>query len=109
MKESTENQMEIIDFQFETVKLALELLYDRQIPTLTMNEKMNILQFFDKYAVMDLKVRDSDSGKYQIYQLFRIQWKHHWLKKFPTKPSVKLQNIQVSSILQISKNGVKTS
>lgn len=55
-KESVENKMKIVDFSFETVKLALEILYDRKIPTLTMEENMDLFQFFDKYAIMDLRV-----------------------------------------------------
>ena len=57
MKESVENQVEIIDFSFETVKRALEILYGRKIPpSSTMDEKMNLLQFFDKYDVQKFKV-----------------------------------------------------
>ena len=54
--EAIENQMEIVDFDFDIVKLAIELIYDRQIPTLTMEQKMDVLKFFDKYDVRKLKV-----------------------------------------------------
>ena len=54
--ETIGNQVEIVGFDFETVKLALELIYGRQIPTLTMEQKMDILKFFDKYDVRKFKV-----------------------------------------------------
>ena len=58
MKESVENQMEIIGFEFETVQLAVELLYGRKLPALTMDEKMHLLQFFDKYDIQKFEVGD---------------------------------------------------
>ena len=64
-KEAIENQIEMVDFDFDIVKLALEIIYDRQIPTLTAEQKMNILKFLHKYDVKKFKVsiilNDSDN------------------------------------------------
>ena len=56
MQETIENKMEIIDFSIETVELAFQIIYNRKIPTLTLNEKLDVLKFLDKYAILDLKV-----------------------------------------------------
>ena len=56
MKESTEHQMEIIDFSYHTVQLAVEFMYGRKLQTLTIDEKMHVLRFFDKYDIQKFKV-----------------------------------------------------
>ena len=56
LKESITNQMEIIDFSFETVELALKIIYNQKIQNLTLRQKMGILKFFDKYVITDFKV-----------------------------------------------------
>ena len=61
MRESLEMQMKIIDADYETVQTALELMYDRKPSTLTLDEKMKVLKFFDKYDVRILKVSNDES------------------------------------------------
>ena len=56
MKESIENKVEIVDFSFETVEIALRLIYDAKCPTLTLIQKLDLLKFFDKYDILDLEV-----------------------------------------------------
>ena len=56
LKESIENKMEVIDFSFETVELALRLIYDGEFPTLNLTQKLDVLKFFDKYAILELEV-----------------------------------------------------
>ena len=56
LKESIENKMEITDFSIETVELALSFVYDREFRILTLTQKLDVLKFFDKYAITDLQV-----------------------------------------------------
>ena len=56
MKESIENKVEIVDFDYKTVEIALRLIYDAKCPTLTLKQKLDVLKFFDKYAILDLQV-----------------------------------------------------
>ena len=54
--ETIENQMEMVDFDFNIVKIAFEIIYGRQIPALTMEQKMDVLKFSQKYDIQKLKV-----------------------------------------------------
>uniref|UniRef100_A0A914Z0R0 BTB domain-containing protein n=1 Tax=Panagrolaimus superbus TaxID=310955 RepID=A0A914Z0R0_9BILA len=56
MKEAEENKVEIKDFPFEIVEAAIKLCYHYSlVPYATLNDKMIILQFFDKYNIQPLK------------------------------------------------------
>ena len=61
--EMNQNQIQIninsnlfSNFDYETVEIALELMYDRKMSTLTMKQKMDVLLFFDEYDVQLLTV-----------------------------------------------------
>ena len=57
MKEAKENEMNILDFSFAVIEAAVFLCYDRQIPdVLNLDEKMELLRFFDMYQIAHLKV-----------------------------------------------------
>uniref|UniRef100_A0A914Y052 BTB domain-containing protein n=1 Tax=Panagrolaimus superbus TaxID=310955 RepID=A0A914Y052_9BILA len=56
MKEAEENKVIIEDFSFEIVEAAIKLCYHHSLVTnTTLNEKMILLQFFDKYNIQSLK------------------------------------------------------
>uniref|UniRef100_A0AC35GBX9 BTB domain-containing protein n=1 Tax=Panagrolaimus sp. PS1159 TaxID=55785 RepID=A0AC35GBX9_9BILA len=56
MKEKSEGKVEIIDFDPETVKIAVEFFYDREIDEcLNVGLLIDLLQFAEKYDVQDLK------------------------------------------------------
>uniref|UniRef100_A0A914XT19 BTB domain-containing protein n=1 Tax=Panagrolaimus superbus TaxID=310955 RepID=A0A914XT19_9BILA len=57
MKEAEENKVEIKDFPFEIVEAAIKLCYHHSlVPYITLNDKMLILQFFNKYDIQSLKI-----------------------------------------------------
>ena len=67
-----ESQMEIVDFDLDIVKLVLEIIYDRNVPTtLTMEQKMNILQFSHKYDIQKIKV--GIQGRDSVILQFKFQ------------------------------------
>uniref|UniRef100_A0A914PAX3 BTB domain-containing protein n=1 Tax=Panagrolaimus davidi TaxID=227884 RepID=A0A914PAX3_9BILA len=56
MKESMENKVEIIDFSFNVVETGIKMIYHCNFETsLSMNDLIKLLQFFDKYNVPSLK------------------------------------------------------
>uniref|UniRef100_A0A914PIK3 BTB domain-containing protein n=1 Tax=Panagrolaimus davidi TaxID=227884 RepID=A0A914PIK3_9BILA len=56
MKESTENKMEIKDFSFDVVETGIKMIYNCNFESsLSMNDLMKLLQFFDKYNIPSLK------------------------------------------------------
>uniref|UniRef100_A0AC35EVA8 BTB domain-containing protein n=1 Tax=Panagrolaimus sp. PS1159 TaxID=55785 RepID=A0AC35EVA8_9BILA len=56
MKESMENKVVITDFSFKTVETAMKIIYNCNcVTTLTMDDSMSLLQFFDKYDLPSLK------------------------------------------------------
>uniref|UniRef100_A0AC35GB71 BTB domain-containing protein n=1 Tax=Panagrolaimus sp. PS1159 TaxID=55785 RepID=A0AC35GB71_9BILA len=56
MKESFENQVEIIDFSFTVVEAAVLMCYQKSTTSfLTMIDYMKLLQFFDKYNIETIK------------------------------------------------------
>uniref|UniRef100_A0A914QQ81 BTB domain-containing protein n=1 Tax=Panagrolaimus davidi TaxID=227884 RepID=A0A914QQ81_9BILA len=56
MKESIENKMEIKDFSFDVVEAGIKMIYSCNFETsLSMNDLMKLLQFFDKYNISSLK------------------------------------------------------
>uniref|UniRef100_A0A914Q844 BTB domain-containing protein n=1 Tax=Panagrolaimus davidi TaxID=227884 RepID=A0A914Q844_9BILA len=56
MKESIENKVEIKDFSFEIVETAVKMIYNCNFETsLSMNDLMKLLQFFEKYNIQSLK------------------------------------------------------
>uniref|UniRef100_A0AC35GHZ0 BTB domain-containing protein n=1 Tax=Panagrolaimus sp. PS1159 TaxID=55785 RepID=A0AC35GHZ0_9BILA len=56
MKEKAENKLEIIDFNAEIVKIAVEYFYDRETyKTCNVDQLIDLLQFADKYDIQDLK------------------------------------------------------
>uniref|UniRef100_A0AC35GQJ7 BTB domain-containing protein n=1 Tax=Panagrolaimus sp. PS1159 TaxID=55785 RepID=A0AC35GQJ7_9BILA len=56
MKESTENKVVIENFSFNIVEMAIKLCYHRTfVSCTTLTEKMELLQFFDKYEIQTLK------------------------------------------------------
>uniref|UniRef100_A0A914QQ40 BTB domain-containing protein n=1 Tax=Panagrolaimus davidi TaxID=227884 RepID=A0A914QQ40_9BILA len=58
MKEVKENKVIITDFSFNIVENAIKLCYHQSlVPHTTLDEKMKLLQFFDKYDIKPLKVR----------------------------------------------------
>uniref|UniRef100_A0A914Q5B1 BTB domain-containing protein n=1 Tax=Panagrolaimus davidi TaxID=227884 RepID=A0A914Q5B1_9BILA len=56
MKESIDNTVEITDFSFEVVETGIKMIYNCDFETsLSMNDLMKLLQFFDKYNIPSLK------------------------------------------------------
>uniref|UniRef100_A0A914PKQ6 BTB domain-containing protein n=1 Tax=Panagrolaimus davidi TaxID=227884 RepID=A0A914PKQ6_9BILA len=56
MKESIENKVEINDFFFDVVDTAVKMIYNCNFETsLSMNDLIKLLQFFDKYNIQSLK------------------------------------------------------
>uniref|UniRef100_A0A914Q857 BTB domain-containing protein n=1 Tax=Panagrolaimus davidi TaxID=227884 RepID=A0A914Q857_9BILA len=56
MKEKAENKLEIIDFNAEIVKIAVEYFYDREsYKNLNVDQLIDLLQFAEKYDIQDLK------------------------------------------------------
>uniref|UniRef100_A0AC35F8C1 Uncharacterized protein n=1 Tax=Panagrolaimus sp. PS1159 TaxID=55785 RepID=A0AC35F8C1_9BILA len=56
MKESIENKVEIIHFSFDVVETGIKMIYNCNFETsLSMNDLMKLLQFFDKYDIQSLK------------------------------------------------------
>uniref|UniRef100_A0A914Z0X6 BTB domain-containing protein n=1 Tax=Panagrolaimus superbus TaxID=310955 RepID=A0A914Z0X6_9BILA len=56
MKETKENKVEIKDFSHDLVAAAIKLCYHHSLVTdITLNNKMALLQFFDKYDIQPLK------------------------------------------------------
>uniref|UniRef100_A0A914PYT1 BTB domain-containing protein n=1 Tax=Panagrolaimus davidi TaxID=227884 RepID=A0A914PYT1_9BILA len=56
MKESIENKVEIIDFSFDVVETAIKMIYNCSFESsLSMNDLLKLLQFFDKYNIPSLK------------------------------------------------------
>uniref|UniRef100_A0A914Q665 BTB domain-containing protein n=1 Tax=Panagrolaimus davidi TaxID=227884 RepID=A0A914Q665_9BILA len=57
MKEKAENKLEIIDFNTEIVRIAVEYFYDRKTyKNLNVDQLIDLLQFAEKYDIQDLKV-----------------------------------------------------
>uniref|UniRef100_A0AC34RPG8 BTB domain-containing protein n=1 Tax=Panagrolaimus sp. JU765 TaxID=591449 RepID=A0AC34RPG8_9BILA len=55
-KEFKEGRVDIKDFDFETVKVAVDLMYTRKIPEeLSINSLLNLYKFADKYNLIDTK------------------------------------------------------
>uniref|UniRef100_A0A914P8K6 BTB domain-containing protein n=1 Tax=Panagrolaimus davidi TaxID=227884 RepID=A0A914P8K6_9BILA len=68
MKEKAENRLEIIDFNPEIVKIAVEYFYDRKTyKTCNVNQLIDLLQFADKYDIQDLKTNIEHLILYHIY------------------------------------------
>uniref|UniRef100_A0A914QYT5 BTB domain-containing protein n=1 Tax=Panagrolaimus davidi TaxID=227884 RepID=A0A914QYT5_9BILA len=58
MKESVENKVEIIDFSFNVVETGIKMLYHCNFETsLSIDDSLSLLQFFDKYNIQSLKVK----------------------------------------------------
>uniref|UniRef100_A0A914Q7V7 BTB domain-containing protein n=1 Tax=Panagrolaimus davidi TaxID=227884 RepID=A0A914Q7V7_9BILA len=56
MKKSIKNKVEIKDFSFEIVETALKLIYNCSfITSLSIQDIMKLLQFFDKYNIQSLQ------------------------------------------------------
>uniref|UniRef100_A0A914R5Q2 BTB domain-containing protein n=1 Tax=Panagrolaimus davidi TaxID=227884 RepID=A0A914R5Q2_9BILA len=56
MKESIENKVEIIDFSFDVVETGIKMIYNCSFETsLSIDNLMKLLQFFDKYNLLSLK------------------------------------------------------
>uniref|UniRef100_A0A914PPE7 BTB domain-containing protein n=1 Tax=Panagrolaimus davidi TaxID=227884 RepID=A0A914PPE7_9BILA len=56
MKESIENKVEIIDFSFDVVEIGIKMIYNCSFETtLSLEDLMKLLQFFDKYNIQSLK------------------------------------------------------
>uniref|UniRef100_A0AC35F7Y9 BTB domain-containing protein n=1 Tax=Panagrolaimus sp. PS1159 TaxID=55785 RepID=A0AC35F7Y9_9BILA len=55
-KESIESKVQIKDFSFNVVEEAVKLIYDCNfVSTLSTDDYMSLLQFFDKYQIQSLK------------------------------------------------------
>uniref|UniRef100_A0A914PNS0 BTB domain-containing protein n=1 Tax=Panagrolaimus davidi TaxID=227884 RepID=A0A914PNS0_9BILA len=68
MKEKSENRLEIIDFDAEIVRIAVEYFYDRKTyKTSNVNQLIDLLQFADKYDIQDLRADVEPLFMYQIY------------------------------------------
>uniref|UniRef100_A0A914PSN2 BTB domain-containing protein n=1 Tax=Panagrolaimus davidi TaxID=227884 RepID=A0A914PSN2_9BILA len=66
MKESIENKVEITDFSFNVVETGIKMIYYCSFETtLSTEDLMKLLQFFDKYNISSLKV-------YTFFTLFYI-------------------------------------
>uniref|UniRef100_A0A914R034 BTB domain-containing protein n=1 Tax=Panagrolaimus davidi TaxID=227884 RepID=A0A914R034_9BILA len=56
MKESIENKVQIIDFSFKIVETGIKMIYHCNFETsLSIDNLMKLLQFFDKYNIPSLK------------------------------------------------------
>uniref|UniRef100_A0A914Q4I0 BTB domain-containing protein n=1 Tax=Panagrolaimus davidi TaxID=227884 RepID=A0A914Q4I0_9BILA len=56
MKESIENNVEIIDFSFNIVETGIRMIYHCNFETsLSIDDQLSLLQFFDKYNLLSLK------------------------------------------------------
>uniref|UniRef100_A0A914Q937 BTB domain-containing protein n=1 Tax=Panagrolaimus davidi TaxID=227884 RepID=A0A914Q937_9BILA len=56
MKETIENRAEIIDFSFSVVETGIKMMYHCNFETsLSIEDLMKLLQFFDKYNIPSLK------------------------------------------------------
>uniref|UniRef100_A0A914PQJ4 BTB domain-containing protein n=1 Tax=Panagrolaimus davidi TaxID=227884 RepID=A0A914PQJ4_9BILA len=56
MKESIENKVEITDFSFNVVETGIKMIYNCNFEsTLSFEDLMKLLQFFDKYNIQELK------------------------------------------------------
>uniref|UniRef100_A0A914Q3U0 BTB domain-containing protein n=1 Tax=Panagrolaimus davidi TaxID=227884 RepID=A0A914Q3U0_9BILA len=56
MKESIENKVEIKDFSFDVVETGIKMIYSCNFETtLSIDDQMSLLQFFDKYNLQSLK------------------------------------------------------
>uniref|UniRef100_A0A914QTW1 BTB domain-containing protein n=1 Tax=Panagrolaimus davidi TaxID=227884 RepID=A0A914QTW1_9BILA len=56
MKESIENKVEITDFSFDVVETGIKMIYHCYFETsLSIEDLMKLLQFFDKYNIQSLK------------------------------------------------------
>uniref|UniRef100_A0AC34G7C0 BTB domain-containing protein n=1 Tax=Panagrolaimus sp. ES5 TaxID=591445 RepID=A0AC34G7C0_9BILA len=56
LKEAQENKVIIEDFSFGIVEAAVKLCYHQSLITdITLDEKMKLIQFFDKYDIQSLK------------------------------------------------------
>uniref|UniRef100_A0A914P3T6 BTB domain-containing protein n=1 Tax=Panagrolaimus davidi TaxID=227884 RepID=A0A914P3T6_9BILA len=56
MKESVENKVEIKDFSFNVVEAGIKMIYNCSFETsLSIDDLMKLLQFFDKYNIPSLK------------------------------------------------------
>uniref|UniRef100_A0AC35EWY8 BTB domain-containing protein n=1 Tax=Panagrolaimus sp. PS1159 TaxID=55785 RepID=A0AC35EWY8_9BILA len=56
MKESIENKVEIKDFSFDVVETGIKMIYNCNFETsLSLDNLMSLLQFFDKYNIQSLK------------------------------------------------------
>jgi hypothetical protein len=56
MKEAKENKVVIKDFSFDIVEKAIKLCYHQSlVGATTLEDKMQLLQFFDKYEIQQLK------------------------------------------------------
>lgn len=55
--ETTENRVEIHDFDYENVYIAVRLIYDQHIRYWNTTLIMELIRFFDKYQMLRLKVR----------------------------------------------------
>uniref|UniRef100_A0A914Q8R2 BTB domain-containing protein n=1 Tax=Panagrolaimus davidi TaxID=227884 RepID=A0A914Q8R2_9BILA len=56
MKESIENKVEITDFSFDVVETGIKMIYNCNFETsLSIDNLMELLQFFDKYNIPSLK------------------------------------------------------
>uniref|UniRef100_A0AC34FKG0 BTB domain-containing protein n=1 Tax=Panagrolaimus sp. ES5 TaxID=591445 RepID=A0AC34FKG0_9BILA len=56
LKEAKENKVIIEDFSFDIVEAAVKLCYHHSlVPHTSLDDKMKLLQFFDKYEIQQLK------------------------------------------------------
>ena len=56
-KEAMENEVDIIEFTFKAVRTAVQLCYyPLRFSDIDLEDKMELLQFCDKYNIHDLKV-----------------------------------------------------
>uniref|UniRef100_A0AC35F3U5 BTB domain-containing protein n=1 Tax=Panagrolaimus sp. PS1159 TaxID=55785 RepID=A0AC35F3U5_9BILA len=57
MKESNENKVEITDFSFDVVETGIKMIYNCNFETtLSIEDLIKLLQFFDKYNILSLKL-----------------------------------------------------
>uniref|UniRef100_A0AC34FX30 BTB domain-containing protein n=1 Tax=Panagrolaimus sp. ES5 TaxID=591445 RepID=A0AC34FX30_9BILA len=56
LKEAKENEVDIKDFSYDVVKKAIKLCYHHSLVTyISLEEKIKLLQFLDKYEIQQLK------------------------------------------------------